>query len=79
MGAALTYARRYALFALVGIAREDDLDAPDVVTGPPAATEPQTAPRPKGKLPKSVLNRPPVLSLERSAELLDRLLGELTL
>jgi ERF superfamily len=30
MGAALTYARRYALFALVGIAGEDDLDAPDV-------------------------------------------------
>jgi hypothetical protein len=28
MGAALTYARRYALFALVGIAGEDDLDAP---------------------------------------------------
>src|ERR1700716_4132698 len=32
MGAALTYARRYALFTLVGIAGEDDLDAPD--TGP---------------------------------------------
>src|SRR5476651_501268 len=31
MGAALTYARRYALFALVGIAGEDDLDAPDIV------------------------------------------------
>ncbi len=30
MGAALTYARRYALFTLVGIAGEDDLDAPDV-------------------------------------------------
>jgi hypothetical protein len=29
-GAALTYARRYALFALVGIAGEDDLDAPDL-------------------------------------------------
>jgi ERF superfamily len=36
MGAALTYARRYALFALVGIAGEDDLDAPDLnVTEPP--------------------------------------------
>jgi hypothetical protein len=39
MGAALTYARRYALFTLVGIAGEDDLDAPDIcmrapVTGP---------------------------------------------
>ena len=32
MGAALTYARRYALFTLVGIAGEDDLDAPDLVT-----------------------------------------------
>src|ERR1700758_3038112 len=29
MGAALTYARRYALFTLVGIAGEDDVDAPD--------------------------------------------------
>ena len=36
MGAALTYARRYALFTLVGIAGEDDLDAPDLTapTGP---------------------------------------------
>jgi hypothetical protein len=31
MGASLTYARRYALFTLVGIAGEDDLDAPDIV------------------------------------------------
>ena len=31
MGAALTYARRYALFALVGIAGEDDLDAPNLI------------------------------------------------
>src|SRR4051812_40687953 len=30
MGAALTYARRYAMFTLVGIAGEDDLDAPDL-------------------------------------------------
>jgi hypothetical protein len=37
MGAALTYARRYALFALVGIAGEDDLDAPDLLnTAEPA-------------------------------------------
>ena len=34
LGAALTYARRYALFTLVGIAGEDDVDAPDL---PPAA------------------------------------------
>jgi len=31
MGAALTYARRYSLFTLVGIAGEDDLDAPDLM------------------------------------------------
>jgi hypothetical protein len=37
MGAALTYARRYALFTLVGIAGEDDLDAPDLLS--PAAPE----------------------------------------
>ena len=30
MGAARTYARRYALFTLVGKAGEDDLDAPDL-------------------------------------------------
>ena len=34
LGAALTYARRYALFTLVGIAGEDDMDAPDL--GAPA-------------------------------------------
>ena len=32
LGAALTYARRYALFTLVGIAGDDDLDAPDLAT-----------------------------------------------
>jgi hypothetical protein len=32
MGAALTYARRYALFTLVGIAGEDDLDAPGLLS-----------------------------------------------
>src|SRR5207253_8906865 len=36
MGAALTYARRYALFTLVGIAGEDDLDAPDLNDPTPA-------------------------------------------
>jgi ERF superfamily len=39
MGAALTYARRYALFTLVGIAGEDDLDAPDLIT--PSETPPE--------------------------------------
>src|SRR5215204_842323 len=32
MGAALTYARRYGLFTLVGLAGEDDLDAPNVAS-----------------------------------------------
>ncbi len=40
MGAALTYARRYALFTLVGIAGEDDLDAPDLCDGPPSSSLP---------------------------------------
>jgi hypothetical protein len=35
MGAALTYARRYALFTMVGIAGEDDLDAPDIANDRP--------------------------------------------
>lgn len=35
MGAALTYARRYALFTMVGIAGEDDLDAPDLTNDRP--------------------------------------------
>src|SRR6266566_7537789 len=41
MGAALTYARRYALFTLVGIAGEDDLDAPDICV-PAPVTEAST-------------------------------------
>src|SRR5262249_53473591 len=49
MGAALTYARRYALFTLVGIAGEDDLDAPDLCDGPrlptPSADEYSVTPR----------------------------------
>src|SRR5919108_1616680 len=36
MDAALTYARRYALFTLVGIAGEDDIDAPNLCDGPPS-------------------------------------------
>jgi hypothetical protein len=60
MGAALTYARRYALFTLVGIAGEDDLDAPDLcdptppgsptLTSGPASTprEPRLPRRPIG-------------------------------
>ncbi|MCP2218504.1 MULTISPECIES: ERF family protein [Bradyrhizobium] len=76
MGAALTYARRYALFALVGIAGEDDLDAPDAIAGPPPA-EPQSVLGSKAKPAKGVLNRPAVLGREPSAELCARLLSEL--
>src|SRR3954469_7504412 len=43
MGAALTYARRYALFALVGIAGEDDLDAPDLHSADPPTAIPRQA------------------------------------
>jgi hypothetical protein len=46
MGTALTYARRYALFALVGIAGEDDLDAPDL---PIQQTEGGNGLRPNGR------------------------------
>jgi hypothetical protein len=45
MGAALTYARRYALFTMVGIAGEDDLDAPDLIA---RTTPPSKAERPPG-------------------------------
>src|SRR5436190_17432292 len=46
MGAALTYARRYALFTLAGIAGEDDLDAPDLdAVSKPAVELPRSDPR----------------------------------
>ena len=41
MGAALTYARRYSLFTLVGIAGEDDLDAPDLATPTAQTSDPE--------------------------------------
>jgi hypothetical protein len=61
MGAALTYARRYALFTLVGIAGEDDLDAPDL--NPPEAQTaepegPKNGPR-NGINGSDVSNSPP--------------------
>jgi ERF superfamily len=49
MGAALTYARRYALFTLVGIAGEDDLDAPDLGAAPKADAD--QSPAPDGRSP----------------------------
>jgi hypothetical protein len=91
MGAALTYARRYALFTLVGIAGEDDVDAPDLVT--PQQTSGPEKPRGSGSLNGGQLRAPrptgrwhakagpiavePALGPEASAELRNRLLGEL--
>jgi hypothetical protein len=75
MGAALTYARRYALFALVGITGDDDLDAPDAVAAPPAA--PHAASATKAKATNGVLNRAPVLGPQESAELREQLLHQL--
>ena len=93
MGAALTYARRYALFTLVGIAGEDDVDAPDLVTPQQQASGPAVpkgngslngsqfhpSPGAVGRLAATVRSLPnkPVLGPEASPELRDRLLGEL--
>jgi hypothetical protein len=56
MGAALTYARRYALFTLVGIAGEDDLDAPDIAA--PISPKPEPA-KPKSPSHKTNGSGPP--------------------
>lgn len=83
MGAALTYARRYALFALVGIAGEDDLDAPGPL--------PEQSPKMKASLganspigqrtQNGTIHRPrqakPVLAAEPSAALRDQFLAEI--
>jgi hypothetical protein len=53
MGTALTYSRRYALFTLVGIAGEDDLDAPDLCHVTPSSasmSSPPSAPGGNGAL-----------------------------
>jgi len=87
MGAALSYARRYALFALVGIAGEDDLDAPDLGASPRAGvpTAPDAKPTKKqtdtpsmatGPGRKSTLARNAAVSAEEPALLRDRLLAE---
>src|SRR5262249_13829031 len=89
MGAALTYARRYALFTLVGIAGEDDLDAPDLCVPAPVSgastTEsstgglqlpPQT--RGNGRIRGAAKSTSPtVLLTDESAALRDRLLSEI--
>ncbi|EAQ33854.1 hypothetical protein NB311A_20021 [Nitrobacter sp. Nb-311A] len=77
MGAALSYARRYALFALVGIAGEDDLDAPDLFVGsPPAITPGEDTPA----LPtrhNGARRSKPVLNTSASAALRDQLVTEI--
>jgi hypothetical protein len=92
MGAALTYARRYALFTLVGIAGEDDLDAPDFVGQPSNAAragngldrEKANGNGPAGTLGAFAKKRKPwtppkeALAPEASATLRDRLVGELS-
>ena len=83
MGAALTYARRYALFALVGIAGEDDLDAPDLLTepSPTVATEKSHGVHNGGKRRNSspYKSRRPrsILAVEPSAALRDQLIAEI--
>jgi hypothetical protein len=93
MGAALTYARRYALFTLVGIAGEDDLDAPDLCDGPRSQTwsadeyllmprdgEPRVPPRKPGNGQRRNSmhgERPAPLEPEQSAALREKLLTEL--
>ena len=92
MGAALTYARRYALFTLVGIAGEDDLDAPDLGESVNSDKDPgleiQPLPKPaaderpfasSGASRKSKVVRFPniALSTDQSEVLRDRLVAEL--
>jgi len=85
MGAALTYARRYALFTLVGIAGEDDLDAPDLSTctsmagGGCHARQDQLSSRNlgNGRHPGATKRKTvELLDREASAALRDRLLAE---
>jgi len=80
MGAALTYARRYALFALVGIAGEDDLDAPDLISEPSSAIIPpakMSQAGAKGRKPNGSIHKEPLLAPAPSAQLRDQLIGEI--
>ena len=73
-GAALTYARRYALFALVGIAGEDDLDAPDLVQRPKQPSPEPPLPRRPAKIHAP---RPAPPTPEQSAPLREQLQREM--
>ena len=84
MGAALSYARRYALFALVGIAGEDDLDTPDLpiesspaVEAPPRPDQSPTPRKPSNGSVHKPRQPKPVLAAEPSAALRDQLLAEI--
>jgi hypothetical protein len=71
MGAALTYARRYALFALVGIAGEDDVDAHDLQAavseiGPERPGANGGGPLHSGGHDQQATSRPPQATLGRS-------------
>jgi hypothetical protein len=68
LGTALTYARRYALFTLVGIAGEDDLDAPDLgAMGAVADAQSGSDPAANGSK-RLVSERKPSRSLEASGK-----------
>jgi len=85
MGAALSYARRYALFALVGIAGEDDLDAPDLLVEPsPVSQVPsgsglaaQNSPKPTNGSVHKPRQTKQALASEPSAVLRDQLISEI--
>src|ERR1700746_2850062 len=69
LGSALTYARRYALFTLVGIAGEDDLDAPDLPAAglsPEAQRAPQAPQRRPGALHQPTSEAAPGKPSQRS-------------
>ncbi|ETR76362.1 single-stranded DNA-binding protein [Afipia sp. P52-10] len=73
LGAALTYARRYALFTIVGIAGEDDLDAPELSAPPAPISPPSAPPRSLARTAKSAT----LLPADRSRALCERLSTEL--
>jgi hypothetical protein len=76
-GAALTYARRYALFTLVGIAGEDDLDAPEIAIQPeqPRPEQPPPQKPGNGRMRSSHLSP---LAPDKSAQLRNRLMEEIS-
>lgn len=76
MGSALTYARRYALFALVGIAGEDDLDAPETGPVPAVSSNEELNGRYSRGQSKKVIYKQPALNSKRSEQLRDQLLAE---